>query len=899
MKLTKFSVFLILSLLLINPIFCRTDPSGSISSSFPGNPTFSGVSVNGTVTADKFVGDGSMLTGIGGAPGVGDVSGTGNIGQVTFWDGLKTVTGNNTFIFDPANFRLGVSANLRVTGNIIFGENNSVGGIKSSILGGDGNLISNGFDNVIVGGTSNTISSLTALGRMTISGGQTNTIFNARNSTISGGSNNEIGNSLSVSIGGGNNNVVTTNSGTLTSSVIGGGLDNLIITSDIATIAGGNSNLILSESGNLGFIGGGQNNIVSGNSASIVGGNSNTASGAESAVGGGHGNIAFGGHSIVGGGFFNKVLGAESAVGGGANNTVSGVFSFIGGGTSNIASSNFSFIGGGDQNIASGNLSTIVGGFLNIATGNISFIGGGEQNTASNTYATVSGGLLNIASGIESFVGGGDRNIASGNNSTIGGGLSNIALSQSSTVGGGSSNQATGIESIVGGGFGNKTIGINSTIAGGISNIATADFSTIGGGDRNISNGFYATVGGGRENMAFSDESTIGGGRENTASINATVGGGFRNTAFGVNSTVGGGSNNSAGLQSVVGGGSFNIAGGTQNTGFRTIGGGSSNTASGNYTVIGGGEQNTASGQYSTVPGGSNNTAKGQFSFAAGRIAHALQNGVFVWSDSTPTPFMSGIADSFLINASGGVGINTATPNTGASLTVSGNIEPFEDDSYALGTSLKRFSELFVAASSIHIGTDGDEATITYDTGSDRVNLDKGLQVNSTTSAFIPPRMTTAQREAITPVNGMIIYDTDFNNLVFYDSNDALWLPSFSQNLDGAVTNVGGTSTKLALYAGGENIGTRFFRDSVAIAISAMTSEPLTAGTLDIEIVVNDVAQTGAGEFLQLTTSNPNGDAIFLSSPVSISSGDKIQFRTVTTGATPTGLDIQVSIKII
>jgi hypothetical protein len=35
------------------------------------------------------------------------------------------------------------------------------------------------------------------------------------------------------------------------------------------------------------------------------------------------------------------------------------------------------------------------------------------------------------------------------------------------------------------------------------------------------------------------------------------------------------------------------------------------------------------------------------------------------------------------------------------------------------------------------------------------------LDVNSTTGAFIVPRMTTAQRNALTPVNGMIIYNTD------------------------------------------------------------------------------------------------------------------------------------------
>lgn len=43
------------------------------------------------------------------------------------------------------------------------------------------------------------------------------------------------------------------------------------------------------------------------------------------------------------------------------------------------------------------------------------------------------------------------------------------------------------------------------------------------------------------------------------------------------------------------------------------------------------------------------------------------------------------------------------------------------------------------------------------------------LQLNSTTSAFVPPKMTTAQKIAISsPVVGSIVYDTDLNKLCVY-----------------------------------------------------------------------------------------------------------------------------------
>jgi hypothetical protein len=44
------------------------------------------------------------------------------------------------------------------------------------------------------------------------------------------------------------------------------------------------------------------------------------------------------------------------------------------------------------------------------------------------------------------------------------------------------------------------------------------------------------------------------------------------------------------------------------------------------------------------------------------------------------------------------------------------------------------------------------------------------LDVSSTTGGFIVPRMTTAQRDALTAVNGMIIYNTTTNQFNFYEN---------------------------------------------------------------------------------------------------------------------------------
>ncbi|WP_200937037.1 hypothetical protein [Flavobacterium sp. Leaf359] len=51
------------------------------------------------------------------------------------------------------------------------------------------------------------------------------------------------------------------------------------------------------------------------------------------------------------------------------------------------------------------------------------------------------------------------------------------------------------------------------------------------------------------------------------------------------------------------------------------------------------------------------------------------------------------------------------------------------------------------------------------------------LHVESTTQGFVTPRMTTAQRTAITtPANGMIVYDTTLASFYFYDTPTTSWI---------------------------------------------------------------------------------------------------------------------------
>jgi hypothetical protein len=56
------------------------------------------------------------------------------------------------------------------------------------------------------------------------------------------------------------------------------------------------------------------------------------------------------------------------------------------------------------------------------------------------------------------------------------------------------------------------------------------------------------------------------------------------------------------------------------------------------------------------------------------------------------------------------------------------------------------------------------------------------LDVTSTTSAFLPPRMTTTQKNAISPVvDGMVVYDTTLHGLYVYSTGTSTWQTMGSQ----------------------------------------------------------------------------------------------------------------------
>jgi len=120
----------------------------------------------------------------------------------------------------------------------------------------------------------------------------------------------------------------------------------------------------------------------------------------------------------------------------------------------------------------------------------------------------------------------------------------NRQIEGSTITGGGSTkepHQVAGDFNTIGGGSGNKTARIFSTVAGGGNNSADGAASTVAGGRNNSALKQSAAVGGGQENRADGAASVVAGGFKNTASGDySTVPGGIENTAAGLFSLAAG-----------------------------------------------------------------------------------------------------------------------------------------------------------------------------------------------------------------------------------------------------------------------------------------------------------------------------------------------------------------------
>jgi len=365
----------------------------------------------------------------------------------------------------------------------------------------------------------------------------------------------------------------------------------------------------------------------------------------------------------------SNVFGA--AIGGGSGNLIhtrpelEARHGTIGGGTGNVIfNSDYATIAGGASN------------WIDFRSAG-AFIGGGRGNRldVNSTDSVIAGGSSNVMSWYvdASTIGGGTKNrmVDDARYSTIAGGRENLIGQKSdrSTIGGGSQNrvisQAPGVT--ISGGVGNSVGGFRarmSVISGGESNQANRPYSTVVGGTLNLADGTNALAGGYRVRASGLNSTAFGTATEASGPYSTAMG--VTSKATGNQSTAFGHSRASGELSTSFGYGHASGYFGTA-MGQDTVASGNSSTAMG-WGTVASGPESTAMGWNSTARGltatamGWSTVAAGQTTLAAGYRAKATNDGAFVWADLQDADFTSTGTNQFLIRASGGVGINTDSP---------------------------------------------------------------------------------------------------------------------------------------------------------------------------------------------------------------------------------------------
>jgi len=233
-----------------------------------------------------------------------------------------------------------------------------------------------------------------------------------------------------------------------------------------------------------------------------------------------------------------------------------------------------------------------------------------------------------------------------------------------------------------------------------------------------------------------------------------------------------------------------------------TMGAGRNNVLIGNQTMANRtGEENTIVGgnlnmggnvNYNTIVGyqcgwvvsGNSNTLMGRKTmFLGSSAANNVAIGSFAGYDNS-----TGDSNTYL-GYNSGRGLATGSSNTiiGANIT-------------GLSSSLFGHVVLGSGDGTVRLFIDNNGAGVM---GSSTIAASAILKLDSTTQGFLPPSMTTVQKNAITPATGLTLYDTDTNEFNYY--NGSAWV-GLGSDSDGIYSGSGSLSGATVVTTGANDL---------------------------------------------------------------------------------------------
>ena len=137
-------------------------------------------------------------------------------------------------------------------------------------------------------------------------------------------------------------------------------------------------------------------------------------------------------------------------------------------------------------------------------------------------------------------------------------------------------------------------------------------------------------------------------------------------------------------------------------------------------------------------------------------------------------------------------------------------------------------------------------------------------------------------------------------DMLIWDNGNTRWTPSKqirSWTLTGGWGGVGGNTTNVQSMGHNAAInGVPMIRAGRIIGISIAMTVAATGGVCQAQALINGVAQTGAGETVDIDLVNTTDNFQLIPTPIPYNAGDVIHMQTVTTGFTPTGSDSTVTL---